>query len=78
MITGVAYWAIGIPLCCLLVFWQSFGIKGIWIGPTASCLFITAAYHIIVKSMNWEGIIEDNHAAQKRDKKVDDEGNKPN
>lgn len=25
-ITGLAYWAIGIPLTCMLVFWQTLGM----------------------------------------------------
>ena len=51
-ITGVAYWALGIPLTCLLVFWKTHGIRGIWVGPTVAVLFNTIAYQIIVKKMD--------------------------
>ena len=51
--TGLAYWALGIPLTCLLVFWQTWGIQGIWIGPTAAVAFNTISYQIIVKRTNW-------------------------
>lgn len=44
LITGAAYFAIGIPITCMLIFWGTLGIKGIWVGPLLACVFITAAY----------------------------------
>jgi len=57
LITGLAYWALGIPLSCALVFWQTWGIFGIWVGPTAAVIFNTLAYMILVKNMDFEEII---------------------
>ncbi len=53
IITGLAYFALGIPLTCLLVFWKTLGISGIWVGPTAAVAFITAAYQSIVTGTDW-------------------------
>ena len=75
LITGMSYWAVGIPITCLLVFWQTMGIKGIWVGPTAACILITFAYHIIVMNSDWQSIIEENHKSQKKDKKIEEEEN---
>ena len=52
-ITGVAYWALGIPLTCLLVFKWTFGMLGIWMGPTVAVCFITIAYQFIVERTDW-------------------------
>jgi len=57
LITGAGYWALGIPLTCILVFWKTLGMTGIWIGPTASVCFITIAYQIIVMRTNWKELI---------------------
>lgn len=58
-ITGLAYWAIGIPVTCMLVFWQTWGITGIWVGPTLAVMFNTVAYQIIVKQTNWTELIRE-------------------
>lgn len=70
-ITGLGYWAVGIPITCLLVFWKSYGIVGIWIGPTASCVFITIAYQIIVTRMDWQTLISENRKQQAEQRKVE-------
>ena len=56
LVTSIGYWAIGIPLTCGLVFSEgiAMGIRGIWVGPTASCLVITVAYQIIFSQIDWQ------------------------
>ena len=60
LVTSIGYWAIGIPLTCGMVFSDriAMGIRGIWIGPTASCLIITVAYQIIFSQIEWHQLIE--------------------
>ena len=58
-ITGMAYWAVGIPLCLVLCFKYTYGIKGIWWGATSAVIFNFIAYTIIVSGMNWTQIIEE-------------------
>ena len=59
IITGLAYWAIGIPLCLLLCFVYDWGIRGIWMGPTSAVIFNTTAYHIIFQRLDWKRVIID-------------------
>lgn len=69
-ITGIAYWTLGIPVTCVLVFWQTWGIMGIWVGPTLAVLFNTVAYQIIVKSINWTELIREAEKGRADAKKV--------
>ena len=71
IITGSGYWALGIPLTCLLVFWKTLGIRGIWIGPTTSVFFITCAYHLIVIRTDWQSLIREAEAERTQAKKVE-------
>ena len=59
IVTGSAYWIIGIPLSLALCFGADFGIQGIWIGSTSAVLFNTFAYQMIVTRMDWPKIIFD-------------------
>ena len=59
IVTGSAYWVIGIPLSLVLCFGGDFGIKGIWIGCTSAVLFNTLAYSYIVGNMDWPKTIFD-------------------
>ena len=73
LITGMAYWAIGIPITCMLVFWQTWGIKGIWVGPTVAVLFNTIAYHFIVKTTDWPTLILEAEKARAKAKEIPEE-----
>lgn len=46
---GIAYWAVGIPVGCLLAFYFNMGAAGIWtgliIGLTLSAVFLTIRFH---------------------------------
>jgi len=54
VITGIAYWALGIPITCLMVFKFDLGTLGIWIGPTVACAFNTVAYLYIFNTIDWK------------------------
>ena len=58
IITGLAYFAIGIPVTCLLVFKADLGIVGIWVGPTLACALNTLAYLILFAKMDWPKLIQ--------------------
>ena len=53
IITAFAYWALGIPLTLYMVFVKDVGINGLWIGPTASVLFLTITYVFMFNNMDW-------------------------
>ena len=57
VITFLAYWVIGIPVTCLMVFWLSKGTFGIWIGPTFACAFNTLVYLFMFSRVNWDDLI---------------------
>ena len=59
IMTACAFFALGIPATLLFVFSFDLGIKGIWIGPTLSVLFLTIAYQSISSVLSWEDIIEE-------------------
>lgn len=52
----------------MLVFWQTWGIMGIWIGPTLAVLFNTVAYQIMVKSTNWSELIRESEQGRAKAK----------
>jgi len=66
LVTGVAYWILGIPTALLMVFQFDLGTKGIWLGPTFACAFNTVAYLWIFNKINWSDLIV--KAAQQREK----------
>jgi MATE family multidrug resistance protein len=68
VITGIAYWILGIPLTCLMVFKFELGTVGIWIGPTVACAFNTAAYLYIFNSIDWKQLIIKAAEQRERDK----------
>jgi len=53
IVTGIAYWAVGIPLTLLMCFYYDFGIRGIWCGPTSAVIFNTCAYQLLFSRMDW-------------------------
>lgn len=57
VITFLAYWAIGIPVTCLMIFKFRMGAPCIWVGLTISCGFNTLAYLIIIKRVDWDVLI---------------------
>jgi len=68
VITFLAYWAIGIPVTCLMVFRFDQGTYGIWIGPTLACFFNTIAYLVMFKRANWDELIAKSAAQRLKDK----------
>jgi Na+-driven multidrug efflux pump len=44
LITGIAYFCLGIPLTLLMVFKYEAGIIGIWCGPILATAFNTVMY----------------------------------
>jgi len=57
IVTWLAYWVLGIPITCLMVFHFTLGNRGIWIGPTVACAFNTAAYITLFIRIDWKGLM---------------------
>ena len=47
------------------------GIKGIWVGPTLSVIFITLAYQMIVYLTDWQKLFEEQREEREAAKKVE-------
>ena len=58
IITGTAYFVIGIPAAYYFAFVKEQGIRGLWWGPTLATLFNTLAYNIIIACINWPQLIQ--------------------
>jgi MATE family multidrug resistance protein len=52
-ITITGYWVIGIPISLISVFHFSWGIEGLWYGPTVAIAFNFTFYYIMVLKTNW-------------------------
>jgi Na+-driven multidrug efflux pump len=57
IITGVTYFAIGIPFTCLMVFKVGLETSGIWMGPVLACALNTGAYLFIFSKIDWAVLI---------------------
>ena len=58
IITGTAYFVIGIPSAYYFAFVKEQGIRGLWWGPTLATLFNTLAYNTIIFCINWQQLIQ--------------------
>ena len=58
LITSLAYWLIGVPATLLLVFRFSWGIQGIWVGPTLAVVFLTLMYVLLFSHIDWQTLIK--------------------
>lgn len=59
-----AYWAFGIPISCICVFYYQFGIAGLWVGPTFATFYNTCCYTILIRTIDWDALIK--KSAEKR------------
>ena len=58
LITGTAYFVIGIPCSYYFAFVKGQDIKGLWWGPTLATLFNTLCYNFIITRINWPELIQ--------------------
>ena len=57
LITGIAYFAIGIPASYYFAFMRGQDIRGLWWGPTLATLFNTLCYNFIIFRIDWPKLI---------------------
>ena len=57
--TIIAYWMFAIPLAWYFGLYKEMGTKGLWIGPTAACVFLTITNNILIACINWPEIIKE-------------------
>lgn len=57
IITGIAYFALGIPISYVCAFNKGMSIRGLWVGPTVAVAFNSVMYNIIISCMNWKELI---------------------
>ena len=69
VITFLAYWIIGIPISCLLVYSYDMHLPGIWVGPTLACAFNTVAYLFIYKRMDLQDLVKKAYEQRQKDKR---------
>ena len=65
VLTLTAYWVLGIPLAWYLALYKEIGTKGLWIGPTAACAYLTLTYNILIMCINWQQLF--NEVRDRRD-----------
>ena len=66
VITCVAYWLIGIPISCYLVYKKEWGIFGLWFGPSVAVALITIVYLAMFYATPWQQLMQE--AAERREK----------
>ena len=54
--TITAYWILGIPLAWLFGLHKGMGVKGLWIGPTAACAYLSLMYNVLIMCINWPSL----------------------
>ena len=54
-----------------MVFHYSFGIKGLWLAPSLSNLFLTTTYITIFSGLDWEELIEKAREQREKDKELE-------
>ena len=54
--TLTGYWLLGIPLAYFFALHRDMGIRGLWIGPTAACAYLTLMYTILIMCINWPAL----------------------
>ena len=57
VVTGTAYFLVGIPISYYFAFTQELGIRGLWWGPTLAVAYNTIWYNIIIARINWPELI---------------------
>jgi Na+-driven multidrug efflux pump len=68
MITFIAYWVIGIPISCMLVYAYGKGLRGLWTGPTFATAFNTGCYLYIFQSLDLHDLVRRNFEQRQKDK----------
>ena len=55
--TITAYWVLGIPLAWFFgIHKKDMGVKGVWIGPTAACTYLSLMYNVLIMCINWPAL----------------------
>ena len=57
IITGTAYFVIGIPCSYYFAFVRGQDIRGLWWGPTLATLYNTLWYNLIIVRIDWPRLI---------------------
>jgi len=47
------------------------GTRGLWIGPTAACAFLTITYNILIACIDWPDLIKE--IRERRDKEKEEQ-----
>jgi len=57
IITGSAYFIVGIPVSYYLAFSRGLELRGLWWGPTLAVAYNTFWYNIIIYRIDWPELI---------------------
>ncbi len=68
LITGIAYFCLGIQLTLLMVFKYEAGITGIWCGPILATAFNTVMYITMFTKIDLDSLIKDSKQKREADK----------
>lgn len=53
IITGIAYFFVGIPISYWCAFERGMDLKGLWCGPIAAVAFNTVFYNVLIYRIDW-------------------------
>lgn len=59
VVTGTAYFLVGIPISYYFAFAREMSIEGLWWGPTIATAYNTLWYNIIIARIDWPELIGD-------------------
>ena len=67
IITGIAYFILGVPASYYFAFEKDLNNRGLWVGPTVAVAFNTLAYNIIICFIDWHKLIKELKEREKQE-----------
>ena len=73
VITGSAYFILGVPISWFFAFKKEMGVRGLWWGPTLAVAYNTIWYNLIIFRIDWKDLIRGIKERELAEKKLREE-----
>ena len=73
IITGTAYFLLGIPVSFFLAFKRDMDVRGLWGGPTLATAYNTIWYNFIIFRIDWKELIRGVKEREMEEKRLREE-----
>ena len=73
VITGTAYFALGVPISWYFAFKKGMDVRGLWWGPTLATAYNTLWYNFIIFTIDWPRLIQETKDRVAAEKKLREE-----